>query len=265
MPQPLRVLILFRLVGALAMISRHRLTHAILDAVAAVTNQIAAGIEQKRTELRLQFTQFTIDRIATAVFWSDAQGRFFNVNDAACRLTGYSREELLALHVFDLDLTVTRESWPRTWLDLQHRRLFSRESRLRQKNGMEIPINVTSNLLEGEDGECSCTFVQDIIERKATEFAQRQSKIRFRAIFNQTLEFVGLLSSDGTVLEVNQPALDFCGLTSADVAGLPLWETPWLDISTYAANRHAISITMIEQSAVETSRQRKKLPAFACG
>ncbi len=220
-----------RLVGALAVFSRHRLKAASFDALATVANQIAAGIDRKRTEERLRFTQFTIDHIATAVFWADSEGRFFNVNDAACALTGYRRDELLSLRVADLDLNGSPSGWTQAWQDLRHRRGQSTESRLRRKNGTEIPVSIHINLVPGAGRECSCSFVQDIIERKAVEFAQRQSELRFRAIFNQTFEFLGLLNADGTVLEVNQPALDFRGIRLADVAGLPLWETPWLDHS----------------------------------
>jgi two-component system, cell cycle sensor histidine kinase and response regulator CckA len=220
-----------RLVGVLAIFSRHPLTQTVVDAVATAANQIAAGIERRRTESKLQFTQFTIDHIGIAVFWTDSQGRFFNVNEAACKMTGYSRAELLSLHVSDLDLSHTPQSWPRTWRELQQRQALAMESRLRRKNGTKIPISVVTNLLHEGGHECCCIFVQDIIDRKAAEVAQRQSELRFRAIFDQTFEFVGLLNADGTVLEVNQPALDFRGLTLAEVAGLPLWETRWLDLS----------------------------------
>ncbi|MDZ4817775.1 MAG: PAS domain S-box protein, partial [Planctomycetota bacterium] len=231
-----------RLVGALAMFSRHPFTPATFDATAAVASQIAAGIERKQVDERLQFTQFTIDKIATAVFWSDKDSRFFNVNEAACRMTGYTREELLSFHIADLDVYVTRENWSRTWKELQDRRVLSKESRLRCKNGTEIPVSINCNLLQEAGREYACTLVQDIIERKAAEFAQDQGELRFRAIFNQTFEFVGLLSNDGTLLEVNQSGLDLRGLALADVAGLPFWETPWLDFSALTRDqaRHAV-------------------------
>jgi PAS domain S-box-containing protein len=50
---------------------------------------------------------------------------------------------------------------------------------------------------------------------------------RFRAIFDQTFQFIGLLARDGTLLEVNHTALAFAGLQPADVIGKPFWETPW--------------------------------------
>jgi PAS domain S-box-containing protein len=50
---------------------------------------------------------------------------------------------------------------------------------------------------------------------------------RFRAIFDQTFQFIGLLDVDGTLLEANQTALSFAGLRPEAVIGKPFWETPW--------------------------------------
>jgi PAS domain S-box-containing protein len=53
------------------------------------------------------------------------------------------------------------------------------------------------------------------------------SQQRFRAIFDQTFQFIGLVSVDGTLLEVNQTALRFAGIRADDVVGKPFWETAW--------------------------------------
>ena len=50
---------------------------------------------------------------------------------------------------------------------------------------------------------------------------------RFRAIFDQTFQFIGLLDTQGTVLEANRTALAFAGIRSEDVIGRPFWTTPW--------------------------------------
>lgn len=60
-----------------------------------------------------------------------------------------------------------------------------------------------------------------------TSAALRASQWRFRAIFDQTFQFIGLISASGTVLEANRTALAFAGLTEADVVGKPFWETVW--------------------------------------
>ncbi len=57
------------------------------------------------------------------------------------------------------------------------------------------------------------------------------SERKFRAIFNQTFQFTGMVSVEGILLEANQTALDFGGLQKADVVGKPFWDCYWWTIS----------------------------------
>jgi PAS domain S-box-containing protein len=63
------------------------------------------------------------------------------------------------------------------------------------------------------------------------------SERKFRAIFNQTFQFTGMLNVEGILLEANQTALDFGGLQLADVVGKPFWECHWWAIS-HKAQHH---------------------------
>jgi PAS domain S-box-containing protein len=69
--------------------------------------------------------------------------------------------------------------------------------------------------------------------RTAIENAKlHHSKQRFRTIFDATFQFIGLLTVDGILIEANQTALDFGGLTLADVINRPFWEARWWTISS---------------------------------
>jgi diguanylate cyclase (GGDEF)-like protein/PAS domain S-box-containing protein len=57
--------------------------------------------------------------------------------------------------------------------------------------------------------------------------ALHESQRRFRAIFDQTFQFIGLMSTQGILLEANRTALAFAGLSESDVVGKPFWETAW--------------------------------------
>ena len=67
----------------------------------------------------------------------------------------------------------------------------------------------------------------DVTERKKAQLALAESERRFRAVFNQTLQHMGLLEPSGSIRLLNQTALDFSGLTSAEVRGKPFWQLPW--------------------------------------
>ena len=62
--------------------------------------------------------------------------------------------------------------------------------------------------------------------------ALRQGEQKFRAIFDQTFQLIGLLSLNGILLQVNQTALQFAGVGENVVLGKPFWETPWWAHST---------------------------------
>ena len=57
--------------------------------------------------------------------------------------------------------------------------------------------------------------------------ALRESEQKFRAIFDQTFQFIGLLDTQGNVLQANQTALQFAGVTEDEVLGKPFWKTEW--------------------------------------
>ena len=48
-----------------------------------------------------------------------------------------------------------------------------------------------------------------------------------RVIFDYSFGFIGLLTPDGKVLDINKTALDFIGISITDVINKPFWETPW--------------------------------------
>lgn len=63
-----------------------------------------------------------------------------------------------------------------------------------------------------------------VAERTA---ALAETEHRFRAVFHSQFQFIGLMTTDGTLIEANRTALASAGVHEADVLGRPFWETVW--------------------------------------
>ncbi len=61
--------------------------------------------------------------------------------------------------------------------------------------------------------------------RMAAKLAENERKLR--GFLDQTFQFMGLLTPDGRLVEVNKTALDFAGLRKENVLNKLFWLTPW--------------------------------------
>lgn len=88
--------------------------------------------------------------------------------------------------------------------------------------------------LKNEEGRIYNGIMIDITEQKQIEEKIASSQKRFEAIFNSQYQFMGVMTPDGILIEVNETALNFAGLQSSDVIGKPFWECFWWTISESA-------------------------------
>ncbi|GAA5146624.1 hypothetical protein GCM10023213_40030 [Prosthecobacter algae] len=63
-------------------------------------------------------------------------------------------------------------------------------------------------------------------KRRATRSLEERER-RFRGIFNNTSQFIGMLTPDGVLTEANRSSLEATGLTAQDVIGKHFWEVSW--------------------------------------
>ncbi|MFC7057762.1 PAS domain S-box protein [Halovenus salina] len=75
---------------------------------------------------------------------------------------------------------------------------------------------------------------------------RKERQRRFEAVFNNTYQFTGLMDPDGTLIEINNTALQFGGLDREDVVGERLWDVYW-----FQDNRQGQEVV---RKAVETAQ-----------
>ncbi len=97
-----------------------------------------------------------------------------------------------------------------------------------RKDGTLFWCEATTSIFEHpEYGSVVVAVQQDITDRLQAERELRDKERRFRAIFDQTFQFVGLLEPNGKLIEANQTALDFIGASADQVIGQMFWDCPW--------------------------------------
>ena len=122
-------------------------------------------------EKDLQLTKFLINRVADAVFWVNADARFLYVDDAACSLVGYSREELLSMTMHDVKPDFSPQDWSNYWKSIKQQGYLYFESLHWTKEGQTFPLEVTFTYMEYNGTEYGCILVRNISQRKQASLA----------------------------------------------------------------------------------------------
>lgn len=145
---------------------------------------------------------------------SPAEGfRFTFVNDAACRLFGRSREEMLALTLPDVSPLFSQAQWSAFWEKLQKKGAIFFETVHRHADGSEIPVAVSANYFAQGGRELFGGCIHDLREQRRSEEALKESEEMLRVIFNSTYDGILLHTADGVILDANEPLLRMYGMT----------------------------------------------------
>lgn len=120
-------------------------------------------------EETLRFTKFFVDHSADGVFWLRPDCSLIYVNDTACRLFEFSRENLLTMKAWEVAPDLNEEVWPDFWCQLKENSSLISESRFMTRTGRVFPVDITWNCLSYGEQDYGCAFVRDISGRKAAE------------------------------------------------------------------------------------------------
>jgi PAS domain S-box-containing protein len=154
---------------------------------------------------------------------------------------GYAAEEALGRHI---TLIVPPDQRAEEFKILERLRRGEQielyEAQHQRKDGTPIDIALTISPVKDGAGRIvgASKVARDITERKRAEERERRmaaeavaATAKFRAVFEQTPVFAGIMALDGKVIDANRLCLDACGYRAEEVLGHYFWETGWWRLS----------------------------------
>ncbi len=169
--------------------------------------------EQKKREEELILTNSAMNTISEAIELIDPiDGSLYYVNDAACKMLGYSKEELIQMSIHDFVADdVTEEAIEKITQEIDKNGFIRFESRHRRRDGTILPVEVAAFWLGKKKKRFTLTVIQDISERKAYEKQIIKERDQYQAIFTNSLNGIVVLRNDFKILNINNAALTILG------------------------------------------------------
>ena len=160
--------------------------------------------------------QELLEQASDPIFVADLEGRYTEVNEAACRMLGFSREELLGKTIVDLIPDVDRERLWRTREELLMGGVRVDEWTLVRKDGAAVPVEVSAKILR--DGRWQA-IVRDISERKRAEEERVRASRRVAEILEAAPDAVVVCDAEGRIVVVNEQTWRLFGYEREELLG----------------------------------------------
>ncbi len=176
---------------------------AQLEKTANELTRINAALKKSEKKYRSY-----VDNAPDGVFVADETGRFLDVNKAACRITGYSRNELLKMSILDI---LSKESQMDDIVDF--RRIIKTGTSkadllFKHKNGTTRWGNIEAVKLAKTR---FLGFVKDITENKTAEQVLKVSEEKYRTMLTASPDGIFITNLKGIIIDVSEIGLELFG------------------------------------------------------
>ena len=146
-----------------------------------VTEQRLAEAKMKESE---EHYRVAIETSTDGYWMVDTDGRLLEVNDAYVRLSGYSREELLGMRIFEIDVHYHPEKMKAQMEHIIENGHVQFESEHWTKDRKKWPLEVNVSYLQGR----FFAFIKDLTARKQAELELEQHRRNLEELVKERTE-----------------------------------------------------------------------------
>lgn len=140
----------------------------------------------------IQYKEY-IESSPTALFVANPEGRYIFVNDAATKLLGYSKDELLNMAITDIIFEKNLEPTLKDFANVKDEGGINKEYTLKAKSGDGVDVQLNAKILDNGNVMAFCENISHLkdVERKLEKKIQELENIN-SIMTNRELKMVEL-------------------------------------------------------------------------
>ncbi|UCH50933.1 MAG: PAS domain S-box protein [Chloroflexota bacterium] len=202
------------------------------------------------------------------IFLHDTEGNFLYANEAAARLHGYTKEELLKMNLRNLEAPDSAKLYEKRMKKAVEEGEVVFEVGHYHKDGSALLFEMHTRATELDGNLIFFSTAFDITGRRRAEEALRDSEARYRYLFEHSQVANALVGLDGKIINVNKAAAQLYGYDKSEIIGRELLEFVAPESLTKVAEAfsHGLAGTHAEATEVEiTTKQGPRTFFFPGG
>jgi PAS domain S-box-containing protein len=185
----------------------------VMLGLGAALATIAVAAQRRRARL----LRSILDTAQDGFWLVGPDGRILSVNDAACALSGYTREELLRMTPADVEAAERPDEVKGHLAQVANAGRDRFLTRHKRKDGAVIDVEVSVQVLPHSRGRM-VAFLRDVTARKLDEEAIREREAKLRAYFESPAVGIAITSPEKGLVEINATACSMLGYSQAELA-----------------------------------------------
>jgi PAS domain S-box-containing protein len=179
--------------------------------------------ERAEEELRESEKRYhtLFENASDAVFIVDTEtGKIGYTNKKAEKLTGKNRDELIGMHYLELHPPEEAERHKRGFIDdVIYGGAADKEALVVRKDGTRVPVVISTNTLELGRKKVIQGIFHDITERKKAEEELKESREKYKELFNSITDPFFAMDKDLKCTYWNKASEKFVGISAKDAIG----------------------------------------------
>jgi len=190
------------------------------DEISALSGDVVDAfdaLEKSKQTIKESEKKFAMLSAASqdGIFMS-SNGKIFEVNETASKITGYVQDELKNMALLDL---VAPESREKAQKNIAQAYSKPYEITLLRKNGEEYPAMVSGNTVKYGNRKIRISSLRDMSDIKRAEADLRESEDRFKTLSKATLEGVLIIEGD-KISDFNDTIMRLTGYGREELVGM---------------------------------------------